>query len=509
MGSKVQAMVTDRISELPKELLHDILSLLPAKYVVRTSVLSTKWENIWASVPNLDCEFETLPIVWRESVSLPDGITWEDEHVSDHVDFMTFVDRVLYFRCDSVIKKFRLHCYCRVEDAPRIDGWIRAAIRRNVVELDLCVQAHRDDYQEDPPLEFPRRVFMCKTLEVLKVKSDFITYAPPTSGCFPSLKVLDIRVDNPEADSMEKFFSCCPVLEDLSLFACVTDGRLWNFKVSAPKLKRLKMTFLTDLYDDNNPKYYISINAPELEQLDIKQDFLSNYSFVNLKSPVKGSVDFYCHLGKLQRHFFERATALLKTFANVKYLSISAHFVAVSIFLNSFILHFFFIDRKTGRRAGGSLREEGMICFPFIYKEEDGSSQGCLPAFNHLTELKLLVFDCYHWDLLTQLLKKSNNLESLVIEYEEDEECVEDHEELERYSKEDLWSTPESVPICVTGHLKTITIRGLEGYPHVKKVAKCLLNSGKVLTKMTVDNEELYKELMLEGGSRTCLVEVV
>ncbi|KAM1001147.1 hypothetical protein ACFX2I_007711 [Malus domestica] len=462
MGSKLQAMVTDRISELPKELLHDILSLLPAKYVVRTSVLSTKWENIWASVPNLDCEFETLPIVWRESVSLPDGITWEDEHVSDHVDFMTFVDRVLYFRCDSVIKKFRLHCYCRVEDAPRIDGWIRAAIRRNVVELDLCVQAHRDDYQEDPPLEFPRRVFMCKTLEVLKVKSDFITYAPPTSGCFPSLKVLDIRVDNPEADSMEKFFSCCPVLEDLSLFACVTDGRLWNFKVSAPKLKRLKMTFLTDLYDDNNPKYYISINAPELEQLDIKQDFLSNYSFVNLKSPVKGSVDFYCHLGKLQRHFFERATALLKTFANVKYLSISAHFVA-----------------------------------------------GCLPAFNHLTELKLLVFDCYHWDLLTQLLKKSNNLESLVIEYEEDEECVEDHEELERYSKEDLWSTPESVPICVTGHLKTITIRGLEGYPHVKKVAKCLLNSGKVLTKMTVDNEELYKELMLEGGSRTCLVEVV
>ncbi|RXH83206.1 hypothetical protein DVH24_003704 [Malus domestica] len=97
----------------------------------------------------------------------------------------------------------------------------------------------------------------------------------------------------------------------------------------------------------------------------------------------------------------------------------------------------------------------------------------------------------------------------LIIRTFQDEECVEDHEELERYSKEDLWSTPESVPICVTEHLKTITIRGLEGYPHVQKVAKCLLNSGKVLTKMTVDNDELCKELMLERGSRTCLVEVV
>nr|XP_028956368.1 FBD-associated F-box protein At5g22730-like [Malus domestica] len=138
----------------------------------------------------------------------------------------------------------------------------------------------------------------------------------------------------------------------------------------------------------------------------------------------------------------------------------------------------------------------------------------CPPAFDQLTQLKLVLYDCYRWDLLTQLLKKSPNLESLVIENKEDEECVKDYGEHDRYLRnvlysEHRWRTTESVPICLISHLKTITIRGFKGYPHVKKVAKYLLKNGKVLTKMTVNNDELYKELMLERGSRTCWVELV
>ncbi|KAM2787054.1 hypothetical protein PS2_007879 [Malus domestica] len=55
MGSmpKPQERVSDRISALPNEVLCHILSFLPTKYVVRTTVLSKKWNNIWTSVPNL------------------------------------------------------------------------------------------------------------------------------------------------------------------------------------------------------------------------------------------------------------------------------------------------------------------------------------------------------------------------------------------------------------------------------------------------------------------------
>ncbi|KAB2623567.1 F-box/LRR-repeat protein [Pyrus ussuriensis x Pyrus communis] len=183
-----QARVKDRISELPDAVLCHILSFIPTIYSVRTSILSTRWKSMWAS----------------------------EEYMSNYVGFLMFVDRVLSLRDSLDIQKFRLHCYCCVEDFSRIVGWICTAIRHNVVELDLCVYT---DNIVCPTFELPQCVFMCKTLVVLKVKSNCITYASPTSGCFPSLKFLDVKVEYPEDDSMEKLFSCCSVLEDLSINA--------------------------------------------------------------------------------------------------------------------------------------------------------------------------------------------------------------------------------------------------------------------------------------------------
>ncbi|KAB2616037.1 F-box/LRR-repeat protein [Pyrus ussuriensis x Pyrus communis] len=183
-----------------------------------------------------------------------------------------FVDRVLSLRDSLDIQKFRLHCYCCVEDFSRIVGWICTAIRHNVVELDLFASM---------------RFHVQKTLVVLKVKSTCITYASPMSGCFPSLKFLDVKVEYPEDDSMGKLFSCCPVLKDLSINATVRDLLVLMFKVSAPELKRLRMTFVSAYLVAKDLEYDISNNAPKLENLDIKQDCLSIYLFENFKYLVK------------------------------------------------------------------------------------------------------------------------------------------------------------------------------------------------------------------------------
>ena len=258
--SKSKARVKDRISELPDSVLCElpdsvlchILSFIPTKYSVRTSILSTRWKSIWASVPNLDFEFEQMSTALKE------------EYMSNYVGFLMFVDRVLSLRDSLDIQKFRLHCYCRVEDFSRIVGWICTAIRHNVVEIDLCVYS---DNVVCPTFELPQCVFMCKTLVVLKVKSNCITYAPPTSGCFPSLKFLDVKVEYPEDDSMEKLFSCCPILEDLSINATVRDLLVLMFKVSAPELKRLRMTFVSDYLVGKDHEYDISLTPQSLKTL--------------------------------------------------------------------------------------------------------------------------------------------------------------------------------------------------------------------------------------------------
>ncbi|XP_059658876.1 putative F-box/FBD/LRR-repeat protein At3g59240 [Cornus florida] len=53
----------DMISNLPASLIGHILSFLPTKNAVATSVLSTKWKFLWTSITNLD--FDDYSLVYR------------------------------------------------------------------------------------------------------------------------------------------------------------------------------------------------------------------------------------------------------------------------------------------------------------------------------------------------------------------------------------------------------------------------------------------------------------
>ncbi|PRQ30992.1 putative F-box domain, leucine-rich repeat domain, L domain-containing protein [Rosa chinensis] len=163
----------DRISALPDVIRCHILSFMPTRDAVKTSVLSHRWKNAWLSVPNLDL-----------SVCSSQG--WS----------AGFVDRVLFFRGLTNIHKFRLECTRFKNCFSRIDLWINIAIRRNVVELDLDLSDCGRD--SDLHVELPSSIFVCKTFRILKLKlgANFIAIAP-TSNCFPSLKYLHVTLDRP------------------------------------------------------------------------------------------------------------------------------------------------------------------------------------------------------------------------------------------------------------------------------------------------------------------------
>ncbi|KAL4628450.1 hypothetical protein ACB092_05G239100 [Castanea dentata] len=77
------------LRNLPEEILRYILSLLPTKDAIRTSVLCKRWEYLWTSIPNLN--FSGLKPDKRKQ-------------------FMNFVERVLLLRDSSDIKTFTLSC---------------------------------------------------------------------------------------------------------------------------------------------------------------------------------------------------------------------------------------------------------------------------------------------------------------------------------------------------------------------------------------------------------------
>ena len=60
-GATCRRTREDRISFLPDHLLCEILSDVPTKTAVVTSVLSTRWRTIWLSTPVLDLHTHDFP----------------------------------------------------------------------------------------------------------------------------------------------------------------------------------------------------------------------------------------------------------------------------------------------------------------------------------------------------------------------------------------------------------------------------------------------------------------
>jgi hypothetical protein len=238
-----EATVVDRISNLPDSLLSHILSFLTIKESVTTSILSSRWKPLWTLVPNLvlnENEFQTIPLSSDEEQS-PNRYRFRFAHI---------VARVCALHHVNPLKKFRLHWYSDC-DPIHVDTWVRAAIARDLEELDLYLC-------RDQLFNFS---YYVKTLVVLKLTGNIVINPPSSSSLgFPSLKNLHLTsVKYANHDSFSTILNGCPVLQDLSIKVCC-DGENYNFEISVPTLKRLDLFIFRD-------SYKLVINAPALEYL--------------------------------------------------------------------------------------------------------------------------------------------------------------------------------------------------------------------------------------------------
>ncbi|XP_019085912.1 PREDICTED: F-box/FBD/LRR-repeat protein At3g52680-like [Camelina sativa] len=228
-------MGKDRISELPEDLLLKILSSLPTKTVIATSVLSKRWLSLWKLVPKL--EFNS-----------------ENSRTAENIG------RSLLLHKAPVLESLHLTGLC---DDIDVGLWAGIAFARNVREFVLQVWI-----SFSLPVRFPSSLLFCDTLDTLKLKNPPIQIDLPSPVSMKSLRTLHLdSVTYKNDESICNLLSGCPNLEDLLVHRACPINYVKNFIIVVPSLKRL---WLRDRISGQDIGGYV-INAPSLKYLQIEK----------------------------------------------------------------------------------------------------------------------------------------------------------------------------------------------------------------------------------------------
>nr|AAF34431.1 hypothetical protein [Oryza sativa] len=183
----------DRISDLPDDVIHHVLSLLPSRDAVRTCALARRWRDLWRSVP---------------AVRVAGDRGWASFDA-----LARFVDSLLRLRrggaaLDACDFDLRFDGAFPGEELQG-DTWIRRALRRQVRALRFAVSTH-------PRVPIP------------------LSDSPLVSHSLTTLELRGVQGNDQVLD-----FSSCPSLVDLKMKDCYVGGlEMWS-----PSLKHLSITY--------------------------------------------------------------------------------------------------------------------------------------------------------------------------------------------------------------------------------------------------------------------------
>lgn len=237
----------DRLSALPDELIHAILSFLPAPLVVQTSLLSRRWRRLWRSTPLIKIDQRDFGIS-----SMVRANTLE-ERWTKFEDFAT--NLLLFHDSSSALGEFRLRC--RVYNSRHVDRWIRRGIEYfpSVLQIELRDCAHGFKL---PPM----------------VESSF--------RCLKRLHLMSIILNSHFTGSL---CSACPVLEDMNLIRCEFCDICPQGIISS-KLNKLVMDCCS-----NNTHHPLVITAPSLTYLSLSfGNYLAGILLRKMDSLVKAEI---------------------------------------------------------------------------------------------------------------------------------------------------------------------------------------------------------------------------
>ncbi|KAL2504140.1 F-box/fbd/LRR-repeat protein [Abeliophyllum distichum] len=203
-------MEVDKISNLPGHIIDKILSSLPLRDAVRTSVLSSKWRFKWVTLPHLVFENQSVLISTQDQTLIKNKL-------------LSIIDHVLLLHTGP-IHKFKLS-HRDLQGVSDVDRWILFLSRGSVKEFILEIwKGHR--------YKLPSSLYSFQKLIHLELFNCLLK-PPYIFNGFKSLKSLDLQHITMDQDAFEDMVSNCPLLERLTLMNF--DG-FTRLKIHAPNL---------------------------------------------------------------------------------------------------------------------------------------------------------------------------------------------------------------------------------------------------------------------------------
>ncbi|KAG7532975.1 F-box domain [Arabidopsis thaliana x Arabidopsis arenosa] len=366
----VSIVSRDLISSLPDEILGKILSSLPTKVAVSTSVLSKSWRNLLPLVDSLN--FDDSIFLYPE----------RDDEEARCVFFSDFVDKTVALLSTCPIKSFSVNG--RYEK-PRVNGWIRTAMQRGLSELHL-----RCRHQIDRDADF---FFWSKTLVKLTLSNGCrIKYVPKKEGfvIFPSLKSLslgDVAICHAHFDNL---MASCPGLEEV--FIRNGDGQpfppSWTGLVSGDFMKRLVIYSHVPKYTKFYKKEEVWLDTSNLVYFDYSSYVSNFYVMCDMDSLVEARLDLRLWESTIQYDDYDDDYFPMndfRTFGNVSHL-----------------LGAIGPNVKTLHLSSDSLEAIYFCCNFYV-------------MFNNLVTLSFESHKDKGWQGVPRLLKNAPNLQNLVI----------------------------------------------------------------------------------------------
>ncbi|KAL6182708.1 hypothetical protein ACLB2K_044121 [Fragaria x ananassa] len=212
-NKKRKKLELDKLSNLPSDVTEQILSYLPIKEAVRTSVLSSNWRHKWATLRRL---------------------VFDDRTANRNISIQRVIDHVLLLH-EGPIDTFKFSTKNYLENC-EFDRWILYLSRFSVKEFILERRSSFNKYNISSYL------FSCKDLTHLGLRNCWINPPSNVKG-FAMLKNLDIRNVRVAKDVLEKIIVGSPLLERMILCDLVSVGVL---KVDAPNLQFLKVVGVSE-----------------------------------------------------------------------------------------------------------------------------------------------------------------------------------------------------------------------------------------------------------------------